>query len=854
MPKPSFPIWAAILVAMFSFLFTFSIAYIVIRKYLGRPGAVGADTSFEKQVSMESSELNIARNIRSNDSHAEQYRTNITLCSSVLSPTLNTSGSFHEIHPKSSSIVRVEEEPAAVIVAVEPQIEKPKDSKITLPFPPPATSFFSDKMELSSDEANDLFEKYSMPTPLSPTDPEQDYVAITVEDKQQPLFYSTFQQKTATLRSTLRQSLRRKKSTKASSIPVSQLFDASTKKEIAPPRQSRLPRPSTAKSIQSSGESMYDNQTQADSHSLIIGSPEACTLLSETSIFNLPTVPYYSPSSSSISDGFNISVPDWSAEGTGGSGLHPLQFPQEAVPESAPTQCVIRPPTRKVKPHSIVTNRDVLYAAVHTTPTETSNYTAPLPQPIYNGSEMDYFSVRSRTTHALDSIPITPGSAHRLVRDSIVADDRHSAAASAAKHRGSLGSHAPDSGPFHSQDFGYSSAASVSSHSSSSSGESVKGDLGFVSPPLGRRYIHSGSATLSGRLSAFQAETKIPPPIAVPCRRLSKRATLGRTSQIPTTAHTSVQGVRSLKAIFDTVEQESQKIELSPSESYAQMTTPHQTPASGQTKLANGSHSITPRNSNEPDSSTLVSRNTPIRGNNCPETSNTATPFGSLSPGTAARPVSNVDTIRRMLQATWNASNVKESGSLSSLNSSDTGSTFRPGFSPVGSINPRLQNQHLVSLSLRGHQHLQQQQAKRRPLMPMGFMDDDTAEGPTPTVSFSSSTVQTMIPANEDPATKITEKKKQIVQPSVVKKFEEIKTGGLVLAERTRIQETAKAAVVNAGSAIKPSDDGARSQRRQPRGSAPWTTPTAITNTIVNSNPNKTPAQIERDKYLGSKN
>lgn len=100
-------------------------------------------------------------------------------------------------------------------------------------------------------------------------------------------------------------------------------------------------------------------------------------------------------------------------------------------------------------------------------------------------------------------------------------------------------------------------------------------------------------------------------------------------------------------------------------------------------------------------------------------------------------PSRNVDTIRRMLQSSWSGHNLKSSESSSTLSSGI--SSVRPIASPVGSINPRLQNQQLVSLSLKANQV----QRRQRPTI-IGYMD-----GPKPTASFSSSTVQTVIPADE---------------------------------------------------------------------------------------------------------
>ncbi|KAI9496207.1 hypothetical protein BDB00DRAFT_893438 [Zychaea mexicana] len=82
--------------------------------------------------------------------------------------------------------------------------------KINLPLPPPSTSLFSDKMELSSEEAMELFDKY---------------MNIDSKEAEKPGFYSSMQRKAGTIRSTVRQSLRREKSNK-SSTPLNQLFTA----------------------------------------------------------------------------------------------------------------------------------------------------------------------------------------------------------------------------------------------------------------------------------------------------------------------------------------------------------------------------------------------------------------------------------------------------------------------------------------------------------------------------------------------------------------------------------------------------------------------------------------------------
>lgn len=80
--------------------------------------------------------------------------------------------------------------------------------------PPPSTSLFADKMELSSDEAMALFDKYTN---------------AGLEASKNDGFTATIQHKAATFRSTVRQSLRRQKSNRSSTAPspleLEQMFE-----------------------------------------------------------------------------------------------------------------------------------------------------------------------------------------------------------------------------------------------------------------------------------------------------------------------------------------------------------------------------------------------------------------------------------------------------------------------------------------------------------------------------------------------------------------------------------------------------------------------------------------------------
>ncbi|KAI9302875.1 hypothetical protein BJ944DRAFT_232658 [Cunninghamella echinulata] len=98
--------------------------------------------------------------------------------------------------------------------------------KLSLPLPPPSTSLFSDKMELNSDDAMKLFEQYTQ----------------TDRTKGNGL-----QQKMGTIRSTLKQSLRRTKS-KSRKPDVNHMFDTTA---TATPKRTSTDLPRTSLSTMS---------------------------------------------------------------------------------------------------------------------------------------------------------------------------------------------------------------------------------------------------------------------------------------------------------------------------------------------------------------------------------------------------------------------------------------------------------------------------------------------------------------------------------------------------------------------------------------------------------------------------
>ncbi|KAI7866540.1 hypothetical protein BDF14DRAFT_1743587 [Spinellus fusiger] len=722
-----------------------------------------------------------------------------------------------------------------------------KEHDLTLPLPPPTGSLFSDTTELGSIDTNDIFEKYMYPTVMK-EDKENSFVSISVDDKeqqQQPSMYSTFQE-TDTLPTTLRESLRRKKSTRPSSIPVSQPLEPPLpKKESSQSiRQSRLPRPSATRSIDSSRGSSDEHQSKSNSYSAI-ENPKTHNLINESTQSSLPSVPCYSPKSPFISGDSNISFSnDFLSKITRPESIKHNALLEEGLEEDlglyskANGRKNIRPASRKPRPHSIVTNEESLNAARQNTFKEEAAYGFPLPQQLCrSGNEMDYFSMTSRTAHTMDSIPITPGSAHRLVRDSIVADDHRSIAASATSHHKGISIHTQDSGLWNPRDI-LCSPASLFSDNSSSSADSMKDNSNLLPTPMkAPRFVFSGKIVTSVR------ESKIPSSQISSTRHLSKRATIGHTSQIPTSIHSTLQNSISFKPTFDTMNPESpksvysQRVISSTGSLFKDYSDPVNTkPLSPANSMKDLDPLLLPMTVQEYEESEIH----PL----------TSLPL-SNSYSKLTKPFGNVDNIRKMLQATWNAGSVKESKSISSLTSSDRNSAFCPGFSPAGSINPRLQKQHLLSLSIRGHP---QSPTARRPHLPIGFMDEEDSQGhpidePMPTISFSSSTVQTMIPTNDDqvPAKEMDPKKKQTGRSPLFKignKSDEswgsskIKSQAPVKKANT-IQDTTPH---NEAHNKKEWDDTLHTYRRQPRGFAPW----------IETTSNKTPAQLERDRYLGS--
>ncbi|KAF7725833.1 hypothetical protein EC973_009257 [Apophysomyces ossiformis] len=644
------PGWAIAIALVLIVVVTLVLTYCILRRRSRRSRAV--DAIVEKRSSFASS-----------------FR---TLVASKLKTTDKPSDTNVNTWKCSDKAVDVEESSIPSSAATPPL----DHISLSLPMPPTTTCLFSDKMELNSEEAQALFDQY--------VKQKDDFVSIDLSDTP---FYSSaaanIQHKAATIKSTLRQSLRRK--SKSAATPAHQLFNAppvpKTKddnKNQALSRQS-----STASHVRCSPNARNElspSPVPPVSPSPPVPSP-APTSTRQTS-------PFHPPPSSSLS----MSENKKKANTHGMTNMQPsisdsYRSPQkhndteeDNEPKSEEDEegtmhaarRVIRSASRKARSRSMIVNPESTQCMFQEH--ETDIPSPALPKPNKNIQRAGTIAARHVTDQTNFDGTIR-GSRKPSIPDAWRAPLPTSNLDDTVAER----HHAPHPPPL----------------------------------PI------TGSATMAGKTATAMAAK-------LQTSEGQYAQTLGRNAmQRPGFAATgSTRGVKSLRAMFDQGSGNNQ--------------------TSSEEKGSSAKHTV-------PDFSARDSQPS-VR-----DTEDVASAEKLSDENRTGR--SNVDTIRRMLQATWNANNLKESGSMTSITSSEMSghSTLRMmGISPPGSINPRLQNQHLVSLSLKARQ-----QAPRRPAMPSGFMTGggDELQGPTPTASFSSSTVRTMIPEDEQPPiaeTKIT--------------------------------------------------------------------------------------------------
>ncbi|KAF1804392.1 hypothetical protein V8B55DRAFT_1106105 [Mucor lusitanicus] len=635
--------------------------------------------------------------------------------------------------------------------------------KINLPLPPPSSSFFADKMELDSTEANDIYNSYLTQ--------QQEYVSINLDDSK-PFLSSaaaTLQQKTATIRSTLRQSMRRKStSSKPGSIaPLNQFFDTISNNTSASSIRSpttKSPAESTRMSRQSSSTSSRFPRSLAG-HS----TPSLPTSgLPPPSPRPDSPLEYFSRNSSKKSLVRHESPED---EETHSTKIMIDTIPPESyfsLPMSPSTPSPLGLRATKVsqplapQAPAAAAAMDTDYSMVHDINTydmgqedddsRHSNQEEEEPEEVEEDDEKAAAAGTGTPLEAASAARKIIRSASRKSRTrSMIITDEAAQAMFSSFANGQI-----PSTPTSSSVSKYATLRGANKKNPSDIALDIKSwtstpqnkttDASQAESPSPKRTLMSsnlsGSATVSGKRAQKLVHQGGSSDNLLAGRMDNKSRT--------TAAATSP---KSLKSLFSRPSQESVNDQQASKNSDDSIVIPS---SSARTSLSIITTDIHQLDSNTQQESAPGS----------PVTIESTSPYSSKN-NTLRKMGNNVDTIRRMLQSSWSGNNLKESGSNQSLSSSSAGdrtssymgsvgSSYRPVASPLGSVNPRLQNQHLVSLSLKASTS---QAARSRPSMPIGFMNEDTSiegaggagggGGPAPTASFSSSTVRTMIPAEE---------------------------------------------------------------------------------------------------------
>ncbi|KAF1806960.1 hypothetical protein FB192DRAFT_1465093 [Mucor lusitanicus] len=652
-----------------------------------------------------------------------------------------------------------------------PPPEPPQEIKISLPLPPPSTSFFSDKMELDGDDAQDFYAMYLN----SKSKQDNSFISI---DLDMPSFYSNVQQKAATIKSTLRQSLRVKQKSNRNS--VQQLFsDESSRK--------------------SGDDATVIVPLKQDSPKVVIDmTPPTAPLLpppAQRQDINIITQSTTNPSIKSEADESPI-TPNPN-----------LQEPVRAAKR------VIRSASRKSKTRSMVI------------PDLTEDHDENGNGKRSKHGSIRYASIRGPKSNG-EHMTITSGSMRRLVRESILFDDDAlplpSSAAIASSSMAATASPAAkksvvdiagwwDATPKTSTDTNSKPVVVVAATTEHVNENhlplNTASGLDSTSSNTPNQYRASLSASIfAGTLSKASGsnaslfsdlkEDAVNHSNGGVSRHGSfRRGTLGRNTLRSITA-TATNGVnKSLKGLFDyssstslsnkVVPDDSQKMELdsepvvSTFESALEekVDPPVTTNSSNRPTPPTVSYLKTSESStkyalsddedtNDKDES---SKKTALDDMAHPESPTLPQghydlPSGSnkveAAPSLIEKPAQDsmltvptthkgeVDTIRRMLQDTW-ITNMKESASnYSMLSEADSVATTSTQSTVSSKLAPR-QQQSLLSKSL-----LTQQVAKRASLLARHNGEEEfiPQQGPEPSASFSSSTVRTMVPANESAA------------------------------------------------------------------------------------------------------
>ncbi|KAG2208182.1 hypothetical protein INT46_005857 [Mucor plumbeus] len=791
-PQQMLPIWAIVLIVILA-ISLISITVFCIKKRKSR--SLSVDTMHQKEdekksMSTASFQTLVTQQPKLFNPKSETFSSSFSPSLSLSPPvqpliasakktttTTTITPQLNEKTDKTASIDESEYSPP----------EPPQEIKISLPLPPPSTSFFSDKMELDNDDAQDFYDMYL----TSKKTQDNNFMSI---DLDMPSFYSNVQQKAATIKSTLRQSLRVKQKSNRNSIQ--QLFTDEHQ---------------TGKSGEDSAAIM---PIKEDSSKVIIDmnlttlktiqSPQT----HQKSEINIVTQSSTSTSIKSESDTSPI-TPDPN-----------LQEPVRAAKR------VIRSASKKTKTRSMRVTDPIIDLVDENN--ENSNG-----KKSKHGS-IRYASIRGSKNNG-EHTTITSGSMRRLVRESILFDDdalplpSSAITSSSATPLSSIGPSAKKSvvdiaGWW---DTPKTITKPVVADSTENFNENplvlnITSGLDSTSSNIPNQYRASLSTSIfAGTLSkASGSSNSLLPSVkdeavnnsndGVSRHSSFRRGTLGRNTLRSITA-TATNGVnRSLKGLFDypssnslsnkVVPDDSQKMELdsepsiSTCESADEKVVADQPYNSNRQKSVRASissnnrpclptsYSKTPESStkyaltddeeideNDESSKKTALNNTaqhelptlpkehPVLPTGSSKTEATILPISKLaknnfaedntpnSPINSITHKSEVDTIRRMLQDTW-VTNIKESSSnYSIISEADSTATTSTQSTVSSRINSRHQ-QPFLSKSL-----LTQQVAKRASLLARHNGEEEfiPQQGPEPSASFSSSTVRTMVPATE---------------------------------------------------------------------------------------------------------
>lgn len=655
------------------------------------------------------------------------------------------------IEEKKKSDIIINESDYVIHTPEQPE-QQQQEIKISLPLPPPSTSFFSDKMELEDNQASqDLYQKYLKPNTT------KEFVSIDVEstssssshnNSSSTSFYAAaatnISQKAATIKSSLYQSFRlQQKPARATAqnmfAPVVSTPPSPTKVKQQQPSP---PPPPTQEPIHYPTEN--PSQITMDSNKTIVHVREPSSFVDTKPMEDNSTI---------------------------------LEEDDDMMNEQEPVRAakrIIRSASRKTKTRSMVVNHDSL-------PAELQQF-ATVRVPKNNGS-MRFGSIRGAPRTSGEHMTITSGSMRRMVRESVYFEDDQeipsmpvvsaAAASTRTSSRKSGGVSAVDIAGW----WGGSNATDQTKSTTknnitatTAAAATLEEDLddplfknvsaGSNSSNSPNQYRASLSTSIFGTMSKSnmalfieqQGQQQQEQPMT---RRESfRKGTLSRNTLRNLTAGAKDVN-RSIKGLFDhassgnnnsnkVVPDDSQKMELVDSDP------PQEDDYRFQSIRQKSVRNTSGRNSRPSLPVTYIPESSPkyALGDEEEEpsprvvsTSDSPAKKGKdLSKGTLGKSShGEVDTIRRMLQDTWN---MKESGSMFSISSeADSVVSSQPSQQNKSNAGGRHQSSSLLTKSL-----LTSQVAQRNSML-RNSTDDFLQQGggPQPTASFSSSTARTMV-------------------------------------------------------------------------------------------------------------